>query len=330
MISRKTTEKAMDFATFEDLQLCLQNLYHDGDYKAALELASEHFCDFPDNKALLYYWRMSMAARTGNDRQTFQILEEALSDGIWYGEGFLRKSPSLISLQGKPVFENLIDKNNNLAKKDQQRLFPLFTLRPQGCCQPGSTPCGLLLGLHANLSNVQGSIGFWKSAASAGWLVAAPQSTQPVWKDAYVWDDREVARKDINNHFATLCEGYSIDQERIILAGHSMGGEIALWLALKGDIQTRGFIAIEPTGPFMDEYKSWKPLIDDNPNENLRGYIILGEPDSSIQHDNIHKLEKLLQKGNIACQVDIVQNAGHDFSSPYENSILRGLDYILS
>jgi len=320
----------MEFSTFEDLQIRLQELYQSGNYTAALELAMDNFQDFPDNRALLYYWRFTMAARLEENTLTLQILQEALSNGIWYGEGLLRESPSLKLLQGKPEFEGLVDRNNNLAKKDQQESFPLIILRPEGCCLAGSPPCGLVFALHANVSNVQGSMDFWKPAATDGWLVAAPQSTQSAWKGAYIWDDRETARLEITKHYTTLCEGYSVDQQRIVLAGHSMGGEIALWLALRGDIQVRGFIAIGPGGPFMDEYESWKPLIENNANAGLRGYIILGEADTSISLENIHKLVKLLQEANIACELEVVPNAGHDFTSSYETSILRGLEFIES
>ena len=63
---------------------------------------------------------------------------------------------------------------------------------------------------------------FWKPAASAGWLVGIPQSSQAMWKDAYVWNDLDIARAEIEQHFNLLGDSMPWTR-RTVLAGHSMG-----------------------------------------------------------------------------------------------------------
>ncbi len=327
----------MKATPFAQIEKQLQDLYHRNEYAAALELATQALAGHPEQVTYLDYWRMTMAARSGDAVLAVEILQQALQAGRWYSELLLRRSPSFKTLQGDPAFERLIALNQETAEKDHEKVFPLYTIRPEKRCLAGHTPpCPLLLALHANAGTVQTSLGFWRPVAAAGWLVAAPQSSQAIWKDAYVWDDRELAEREIHKHYLTLGENYAIDQRRTLLAGHSMGGEIAIWLALKGTIPANGFLAIGPGGPFMDDLAEWEPLLHDNltegasENGGLRGYVITGEIDDSIPHKNIERLVKRLNRANIPCELEIIPGVGHDYTSEYEPAIARGMQFILN
>ncbi len=163
---------------FDELYRQLQDLYSSEEYLAAFDLANRSVEQYPEQRTVLDYWRMTLSARTGDPALAIQILGEALDNGCWYSELLLRRSPSLKELQGDPQFEGLLIQNQELAEKEQEESFPLYTLRPQGKCQPGGQACPLLLGLHKNGGNVQSSMGFWKLAATQGWLAAAPQSSR--------------------------------------------------------------------------------------------------------------------------------------------------------
>jgi predicted esterase len=319
----------MQSLTFNELQTQIEELYQEGKFAAALDSATEQFEHFPQHRHLLYYWRIVMSARLGDNDQSLDLLQEALNAGVWYGEVLLRKSPSLQALQGDLQFERLVELNQEMRQKDQQESFPLLTLRPEDKCQAGSDPCPLLLALHANASNAQGSMGFWQPAASAGWLVAAPQSTQAMWSGAYVWDDRSTSEREIKKHFATLKRQYAIDPLKTVLAGHSMGGEIAIWLALKGETPACGFIAFGPGGPYMDDLTKWESLLFENPTENLRGYLIFGEDDDSISQENVVTLGAMLNDHGIPCEIEEVPAAAHEFIPAYEATLLHALNFVL-
>jgi predicted esterase len=323
----------MQEGSFEETYEQLQQLYQEGNYAEALDLATSALETYPEQRTSLDYWRMTMAARTGGTTQTLQILQEALGQGQWYSELLLRRSPSFMSLQGNPEFEKLVALNQYVAEKEQGRTFPILTLRPENRCQRGGSACPLLLGLHTNAGTVNSSLGFWRPVATAGWLVAAPQSSQAIWKDAYVWDDRETAEIEIQNHYATLRRNYAIDTSHTILAGHSMGGEIAIWLALRGSIEARGFLAIGPGGPFMDDLAEWEPLLRDytlrdHTSRGLRGYVLVGEQDQTISQDHIKKLVKQLNGAGIPCELESLPYQAHDYTPAYDDAILRALKFI--
>ena len=320
--------------TFNQLETHIQKLYHQGDYVAVLELADRFVSQFPKHKTVLEYWRICMAARLGQDKRALQLLQQVLQAGIWYSEVLLRKSPSLAGLQGKGEFERLVKHNHELQQEDQAQQFPLLTLHEQGACLPGGPACPLLIGMHANSGNAQDSLGFWQPAARAGWLVGAPQSSQAMWKNAYMWDDRETALREIRRHFNALQRKFNINPDQVILGGHSMGGELAAWLSLKRIIPARGFICFGPGGPLMDDPDEWQPLIDEallrleQDNSSLRGYLVAGADDNSIFHDALHAFQRMLNAAGIQTELDIIPGAGHDFQPEYEEALLLGLDYL--
>jgi pimeloyl-ACP methyl ester carboxylesterase len=278
---------------------------------------------------MLYYWRISLLARLEDYHGALQMLDEALEAGYWYGEVLLHRSPSWKPLQGLPAFERLVERNQALRAAEQAALFPLLTLRPQGECGTDGLPCPLLIGLHGNRSTAQAELDYWKAAAGAGWLVAAPQSTQAVWKQAYVWDDLEITRAEILHHLDALKRQYSVDPSHIVLAGHSMGGEAAAWLALTGAVETRGFIAVAPSGPFLDEPSSWQPFIEQASGRGLSGYFIAGSRDTKTSLDNLRIFMDMLTEAGIPSNLEIVHGADREFAPEFSSAVLRGLGFIL-
>jgi predicted esterase len=315
--------------SFEAFQTHIQDLYQHQQYAQAYKLAEQNAGAYPEQTPVINYWRVCMAVRIGKHIEAIQLLNEILSSGFWYGETLLRRSPSLQPLQGDPAFEELVEKNREQQVRDQEQLFPLITLRSRGGCQDDEHPCPLLVALHGNGATAQSSVDFWKPAASAGWLVGIPQSSQAMWKDAYVWSDLETARSEIEQHFNLLKRQYAIDAGRAVLAGHSMGGELAIWLALNRAAEVRGVVAIGPGGQFMDNPEDWEELVLAYNGQPLRAYLIYGEADVTIPQQNIHVLAEMLQKAGIACQIESLPGVGHEYEPAYIAPFLRGLAFIL-
>jgi predicted esterase len=318
----------MYFSTFNDLQAQIQKLYRDGDYAAALELVTRQSSNFPEQFPLLGYYQVSMAALAGQPQQALATLKTILDPGFWYSEVLLRKSASLSPLQNHPEFEALVEQNQRNQAADLAHRYPMLILRSKDRCQAGDSPCPLLLGLHGYATTAQASLEFWRSAASVNWLVAALQSSQPMWKDAYVWDDHEYAEQEIKKHLASLNRQYAVDPGKVILAGHDQGGEIALELSLKDNIQVSAFIAIAPSASMIKEPENWATLVQERRNKNLSGYFIVGKKDDLVSRTGVLSLVKMLVKAGIPCKLEEVPDAGHTFVPEFASSLLRALEFI--
>ena len=319
----------MNNLTFSDLRAQLFQLYQSGEYAQALDLATRAASRFPTEALRIYYWRICMASLIKETALALQLLEEALEAGFWYAEAQLREDPDLQSLQGLPRFEQLVEICRKRQAEAQARAAPaLITLQPEGQCQADRQPCPLLLAFHGNNRDAEYSAGFWRSAVSKGWLLALPQSSQVGGPDGYVWNDRDWAVREIQEHVATLCEQYAVDPDRVVVAGFSMGGELAIWLALSGTIEVCGFIAVGPVGPYMNEPDNWVPLIEASQARGLRGYMVVGEQDIFC-YEGTQALAAMLRSRNIPCELEVHPNLGHDFPPEFQQSLIRALDFIL-
>jgi len=310
---------------YKQLQRKLKKLYAQDDFQGAYNLARQ-FCDqFPEHKQELYYWMISMAAQLGNKEQALDALQKMVDDGQWYGEALLHHNPSFQNLYDDPRFQNLVEKNQILQEIEYDQIHHLITIREKGNCLDVENPCPVLIGLHPNASNAQQAVTKWQKAAKLGFLVAIPQSSQAMWKGAYVWNNLEISSWEIQHYLETLKSQYKVDSQRTILAGEAMGGELAIWLSITRRLISRGFIAVNPTGPFTDEPSSWIPLIRNNSGTNLRGYLILEKGKSLTPPGTIQQFVEILNDENIPCELEVIPD--DDFEA-YEESFSRAIQYI--
>lgn len=320
--------------TFEEIRNNIQNLYQRSEYKAALDLAAHNAARFPEHAPLFNYWKICFTASLGQIDESIRLLDDLLTSGFWYAESLLRTSPALSSLQSQPMFEALFEVNQHNYKADRVLNYPLLTIRPIGKCEVNNNPCPLLFALHGNASNAQGDLDFWKIASNEGWLLALPQSSQPLWKDAYIWDDLDISSEEVRRHFRSLLQRYAVDQNRIILAGHNMGGEVAIWLALSGVLPVSGFLAIAPNGPFMLDLKKWQPYIESIQSRLLHsektfiGEILIGEETKEEIIKSNSRFIQVLNDAGIPSKITFVSGAAENLSPEYTAKIANTLSLI--
>jgi len=319
----------MSERTFSDVLAEAYQLYLKKEYAQSLNLVEREAERFPEQETAVYFWRICLVSRMGQLTRAVQLLEEAIAADHWYYEARLREDEDLEPLQGRPDFERLVAICRERQEQAQAGAEPsLVTLPPEGQCGTADQLCPLLIALHGNNSNAPSSADYWRSAVPKGWLVALPQSSQVSGPDAYVWDDRERTKREIQEHYATLTDSYAVDKERVILGGFSKGGELAIWLVLNGTVEACGFVVVGPGGPFIRQPDKWAPLIKAGCERGLRGYFVVGELDAFCLEGS-KALASMLKSRGIPCEVEVHPNLGHDFPPDFERSLARGLEFLL-
>ncbi len=307
--------------TWDAVQREFWQLYQSGAYAEALDLVTRHETLFP-RRGRFYNWKMCMAARVNDIPLALQTLQEAVDAGLWFSHASLREDEDLDSLQGLPEFERLAAIcEERYAAAVAQATPQLLIAEPEHA----SPPYPLLVALHGNNSNSETSVDSWRSAANRGWLLTLPQSSQLGDFDGYVWNDRERATAEVRQHDATTRREYAIDPARLVIGGFSMGGGLAVWLAVSGAIEARGFIAV---GPYLEDVGLLRPLLKARPDRKLRGYIVVGDQDDPCYRIS-QEIAALLQAHDIACELEVYPNLGHVFPPSFEESLAKGLDFIL-
>lgn len=309
----------MSTLSFDDLQAQIGRHFQSSEYVEALALATQEADRFPEHALHLYYWRTCAASRIGQTQTALGLFEDMLATGLWFGESLLRHSPSYQPLQGLPEFERLVDAFREQAEGDHP---DSVTELPDGAApQPWPT----LLALQQNSGTAQDAAGYWRSVVSQGWLLTLPQSSQARWAGSYMWDDQDIARHDVREHFAAVRKQHPIDMDCVIVAGHSMGGQVAIRLVLSGAIKARGFIAV---GPWLPDLNEFRTLIEARRGGALRGYIIFGKKDDSIPHDSIYLLAEMLKSHDVPCVVEAHPDAGHEFPPDFEHRLNKALQFV--
>lgn len=297
-------------------------------YDQGLELATTMREHYPQRLALIDYWRICLAALSGENQQACSILEQALSSGTWYAAHVLRQSPPLAGLQTLPEYENLVHISAEMEKADPVRSLPLLVTHAEGQCKDSADPCPLLIYLHSNESTAHENLEYWHPSAQEGWLLAMPQSLQAYWSGAFGWHDVELAAEQLEQQIERLVSSYKVDPDQIILAGSGAGAELALWLALSGTINAIGLLLINPDGPYLRNKDSWTKVYDYDQaaQKGLRGLVLYDSSAAYTVEDNLAALSNELAQKNIPLALEIFSSTA---STGYPDDFIESLPELI-
>ena len=317
----------MTFSRYADLNQKMIEHFQSGEFQQALELIEQEGANFPENRPLVDYWRMCAAARVDDRARVYAVAEKIHKDGLWYGEMMWRLTPSFKSLQGDAEFERIVEESRAMQDKDSTSgETKVLKLLPEHVSN--ETP--LLIALHGNQTSAVRTLPFWRSAVDAGFALVVPQSMQAMFKDAFIWDDLDTSFSQIKLCYASLKDDMAFDPNLFILAGHSMGGLIAIQMALTGELPVRGVIVNGPALPFEDAPEEFERTLALAKERGLRAYFIVGDKDVDIEHESIRAFVERMKSAGIPCEMDIVPGATHDHNPDYDAALLRGLKFIAS
>jgi predicted esterase len=298
------------------------HLVQSGAYTEALDLITQEAYVFsgPAQK-VVYYWRMMLACRLKKKDLALHLLKEAVQAGYWYAE--LMNDPDLQLLHGEAEFTYFA--KMGMARRAQAiaNAIPVVKI-----LQPDRklSPYPLLLALHGSNANVEVQVKHWESAVQHGWLIALPQSSQIFGPGTYTWNDWEWAQQEVCERYETLCKEYPIDPERVVVAGFSQGGGLALWLVLSGAIKAQGLILV---GPFLDDLPQIIPFLEKHDSSGLRVYLVAGQRDRYCR-GIVQQLMTLLPKYGILCTLDDYPDLEHSFPIDFEKKLPEALSFVLS
>ncbi len=298
--------------------------YNRGDYAGALEIAEELAVRYPEQAIHTCFWRICLTSRLKRIDEALRLFAEGLGAGYWWSESGLRQDADLAPLQGLPEFEQLVVTSHTRHMAAQAAAQPDMQV-----CTPDSTvpsPYPLLIALHGRGHSPENDNAlYWKHACHLGWLVAMPRSSQLSWPGAYGWDDSELAGKEIVAHYDTLCARHPVDCQRLVIAGISQGGALAVHLALGGNLPACGFLAVAPGNSVTDGLEA---LIQSAQGSGLRGYLVAGGKDP--RYETFKQIHALFLQYGIPCEMEDHPELGHEFPPDFEKSLENAIRFLMS
>ncbi len=296
------------------------DLYYAGKIEEAYDLLTPVGNRYPDWTGRVYEIRLDLAALLGKLDLAENILEEALSEGFYYGENVLRLDTDVKDLQGRERYEALVKKSLGILAENQQISTPEMLLLEPMVETHGPIPW--LMALHGNNSNAGAMQEYWDGLRRRGWLIALPQSSQLTARNQYVWNDMPLVEKEIAAHVRTLENQFSLSKQKGLVAGFSKGGHAAIHCALKSIVPINGFLGL---APYFADPSAIAPLSTDGNRTLLKGYFLLGENDHECNPGAL-KLTELLAGVGVECAVEVVPKIAHsipDEMDPYMSRVCK-------
>lgn len=307
----------MNPMTFQRLTDEVMRLYADGKYADSLRLVEQNADRFPEQTARTTFWKMCLLSLCGRSKDVISVFQHGLDSDLWWAKSQFMDT-DLDAVRDLPEFKHLVAKSNSRCLEMQEYIKPNRTLLVP---ENASTELSLLICLHGRNGHNDSNLEHWKVACQCGWLVLLPQSRQAIYPGAYSWDNSEQGLHDILFHFDEIDKTYNINPKRIVVAGFSQGSGMAIYAALSGKVNTRGFIGV---GTFIAEPDSLIHLAGQA--GSVRGYFVIGEKDYTL--DKARAIQQILKGNDIQFDEDIHSNLGHEFPPDFQKSFDKAIDFI--
>lgn len=308
--------------SFSEIRQQILAAYRQREYQLALEKCHEIMDLFPENSLSFQYWEACFLSLLGRSESALASLGLAMAHGFWINETDFQNEPDFKNIRDLPAFAEISMEFARRQSAAQAASHPQrFTRVPAAPPPPAGYP--LLLTLHGRGGSPQYSLNQWQPAADSGWVVSHLISSQLMGYDAYCWDDRALALKEIRQQSEELQKEHPIDPDQIVVAGFSAGGGLAVELTCLNELHARGFIAVAPALVTL-------PTCEVLPRPvGPRGVILAGEMDTNWI-DTARQIAAWVESHQIQCRNEYRPEMGHEFPQDFPELMRSYLDWIVS
>lgn len=259
---------------------------------------------------MTWFWLACLQCRCGLGDDALRTIAGALEEGHLFRLGRLQ-DPDLDLIRERPEFKAIeLEATRRLAALS--RAAELVAVSPAAEDQ---APPPLVLFLHGANASLDQFRPYLPVAAGAGWLAVAGQSSQPAGPDAFHWDEPEQALADLATLASLLtAQGLTYDPERVVLAGFSQGGNLALRSALLGQpFVAPGVLGLCPS--FPRESRQTLALIS-AAKDRVRGMFLVGAEEGEWRA-NAERVHSVLAEAGHQVGLEIVADLAHALPSDF-------------
>ena len=313
--------------SFEELQTQMFDLFYARDLAGAFAVAESASRLYPDRLPKTAYWKACILSLMGRAEEAVSALAQGLAEGAWWSPIMLNRDPDLEAARTLPQMAEVLAETDRRWQAAQVRSKPqTFILDPR---DRTAAPAGhdgalppLMLALHWYTGTGPEFIERFRSAADdLGFLLASAQSSQMCAKDQYCWDDRAEGEAEVSGALASLRASHRFDADRVILAGASQGGRLAISMSLA--LPLCGFIAVVPAVRGVEEFAAH---VESAAERGVKGYIIAGEKDYFLA--GTEKLQRFLDSNGVSCRIEVVEGMAHTFPKDFPERLARAARFV--
>jgi len=301
----------------------LSDLLARDDLDQAYQLTTKYMEALDDG--FLRFQYLCLAVRLGQIESALDWLENSLNTEHWFSAWFLRRSDCLQPLFNLPRFEKCLQ---DLEEKERNywaegRMKPL-TVAPSN----GNSPFPLLVGLHGNGFNTLDAAQQWACAPQRGWLATFPLAPHLVHCGKHWWDHHDENESLVLSHVQSIRSQFPVAEDKLLWSGFSKGGEVAMYLALRGALGHKVFLTVGAGGYLHGEPEQWRPIIEAASPE-VRGVMMYSSYDlnrSGSSGKNV--ILSMLEDRGIAYQFIEYEGEGHVFPNDFDKRFQDAIAFL--
>lgn len=302
--------------------------YKSPDVERALELGLKANEAKPGDPLILFNLAR-LYGRSGNAEKATYWFDQAARNGFVDAKA-AAIDPDLQLVRQDPKFKMTIgqlmqvremsDLDPQFIKLD--RRDPLLTLPPN---YDAEKPAPLIVAMNGIQSGPEGMTEVWKDAAAAfGAIIVAPYAGHAYAEGSPDWGPSKDAEEIALAALEFAKSKHKIDAERVILAGFSQGGNMALIIGMRNPTLFDGIIV------FAAKYDPWlaRPPVEASKSQLPRVFLgtgaIDGVKESIVQADIDYR------HAGLATKLMIFPETGHAYPKEAAEVIKKSIEWVLS
>lgn len=282
----------------------MMRAYEAREYRKALRGVRAAHAEHPEAHGKTFFWIACLQSLLGAQADAVEALEDGLAEGLWWGPKTLDEEHDLDPVRSVPQFLEVRAECALRHRRARAEAQPeCMAVRPP----PGTEPRGVLMAVHWRGDNSVDFLSRFRHLADReGWILLLPQSSQPVDRGTFGWDDAERGREELSAHWDEFFAMEGRTFPRRIVAGASQGGRLAFELAQRKAVP---YLAMIPSFP-----RGYKPA--PGPTGTFtRGVFLLGEKDPA--NARTWSVYEELEAAGADVSVRTMKGTGHDFAPDF-------------
>ncbi|MTH53425.1 hypothetical protein GKZ89_08345 [Bacillus mangrovi] len=288
----------------------LISLFMEKEWDEAYALVLKAESEYPNKLHKTSFWKACLQCINHETGDAMETLQKAYDKGFWWNPDLLKGDSDLDPLRDKKAFQQLVEECEERREQAKKEAVPLVEFHGK------QDPEEAIVVLHGRGGNMEDTIPYWMNELSIrNYLFAFPQSSQMAGYEAFCWDDEERATDEISGVLKKIKNNFP-DIKRIILAGYSQGGKLALKLVLNGEFEeTKEFFAVVPAIREDEVQLSAK--------SGTSGWLVAGKDDPF--YEDTKKLKKKLDEQKIQCNWLEYGELGHTYPENFSDQLSDAL-----
>ncbi len=291
------------------------------DYERALNAVDEMLALAPGDPRVLYN-AACIYALLKNKPRALAMLESAVDAGFTDAKQIAGDS-DLSYISEEPQFKELLTR---LREGAPRRATPrdkidhdyVRILAPEG--GDAKSPRPLVVVLHGYGGNADAVAEVWQEAAkNIDAILVAPQGGMATSDTDYHWGDADKAAAQIEKALEKARQSHSIDESRMVLAGFSQGGTMAVQVACRPTQPWRGVVCV--AGAYLQLSGE---LLTHAGQQKLTIVNLVGEKDERVLR-TMRDAQAPFEQAGCTFAVQLFPDVAHDYPPQRTEELTRAL-----